>query len=301
MPIVEKLVIYPVKGLTGIELNQSPINSTGLAFDREWVIADASVQPAKFINQKFYSTLATLGTQIQEDQLILIAKQTGEVFPVNNRCNDASRTSVSIWADVVDAYDQGDEVAAWLQDKLKLSAIKPRLFRFAPQCIRKTTAEGNFGGQSNILFADAAPLLVTNQASLDALNQRLIEQQQDSEAGVPASRFRSNVHLSGLTAWQELHGVQMTHQHQYRMRLITPCERCVVIHICQENGVKMNQFEPTRTLLSSPPNTVPDDHKNNATNHATKRAAYFGMYAQLDSLVDGACVKIGDELSVNSF
>ena len=97
-----------------------------------------------------------------------------------------------------------------------------------------------------VSFADAYPLLLTNAASLDALNG-WIAAGDSGEGPVPMTRFRPNLVVASAAAWAEDGWLG----HRLRIgpvtfRVVKPCDRCVVTTTDQETGDKGR--EPLRTL-----------------------------------------------------
>jgi len=89
-----------------------------------------------------------------------------------------------------------------------------------------------------VSFADAFPLLLISQPSLDDLNSRLV-------VPVPMNRFRPNIVVSGCGAYDEdkwkIIRVGGTFFHVKK-----PCSRCVTTTIDQTTGVQGK--EPLATL-----------------------------------------------------
>jgi uncharacterized protein YcbX len=90
------------------------------------------------------------------------------------------------------------------------------------------------------LFSDGFPVLLTNTASLAALNTALPKP-------IDMTRFRPNIVMTGATAWAE---------DQWRririggvvFRVAKPCARCAVTTVDQMTGERPNKSEPLRTL-----------------------------------------------------
>jgi uncharacterized protein YcbX len=90
-----------------------------------------------------------------------------------------------------------------------------------------------------LAFGDAAALLVTNAASLDALNAAL-------DAPVPMDRFRPNIVLSDAPAFAE-DGWLRLRIGDAVLEAVHACGRCEVTTIDQELGAALGD-EPLRTL-----------------------------------------------------
>lgn len=132
---------------------------------------------------------------------------------------------VRIWRDACAGADQGDAAAAWASAVL---GEPVRLVR-SPAAPRRQ-ADPSYAGSrpAPITFVDGFPLLVCNQASLDALNERL-------GATLPMDRFRPNLVLSGLEPFAE-DRIATVRIGAVRVRLVKPCTRCVIPSRDQQTG-----------------------------------------------------------------
>jgi uncharacterized protein YcbX len=104
--------------------------------------------------------------------------------------------------------------------------------------------EERFGPNSATHFADAAPYLVANTASLAALNQAL---QQEGQTPVDERRFRANIWLDGVRAFAE-HNLASLRFAQGQIRLVDHCQRCSVITVDPESGAFCPNAKPFKTL-----------------------------------------------------
>jgi uncharacterized protein YcbX len=148
----------------------------------------------------------------------------------------ASRVSVTVWADTVDAADAGAEAAAWLSEFLGTDC---RLVCFAREAVRpvdRVYAEAS----DQVGFADGFPFLLISQASLDDLNARLAQP-------VPMLRFRPNLVIGGSEPyaeddWRRIRIGDLT------FRVAKPCSRCIIPTI--DPATARRGSEPLRTLMS---------------------------------------------------
>jgi uncharacterized protein YcbX len=143
-----------------------------------------------------------------------------------------AQASVQIWNDTCEAFDQGDEVAAWLTDFLG----KPcRLFRKSDEhprlCDQKYARPDD-----EVSFADAFPLMVINDASLRDLNTRL-------ETAVPMNRFRPSLTIASSLPYEEDRWLSLT-SNDVSMQVVKNCARSVDVD--QKTGQKGK--EPLKTL-----------------------------------------------------
>ena len=145
----------------------------------------------------------------------------------------------SVWADECETVDQGEAISDWLTQALQ-SSSKLRLVRMAPGFVRPQSKPEYLGAQTSTHFADAAPFLVVNEASLESLNREL---EARGHSSVPMDRFRPNIVVRGLAPFAE-HSVKELESQNYSLKLCHPCERCVVTTINQATAEKDPGWQP---------------------------------------------------------
>lgn len=233
------LYVYPVKSMKGIALREAVLTAKGLQHDRGWMV----VRPGgRFVTQREEPRLTLIRTQLEEDGVRLSREGCGSVvLPFERRGGKPVRTRV--WKDDCEAEDEGDEAADWLV--AAIGSEEPlRLVRMAAGFQRPQNPAARFGSGTTVDFADAAPLLVTNEASLDALNRELEAQ---GHAAVPMNRFRPNLVLRGLPAFAE-HGTAILRGDSWEIALVDYCERCMVPTVDQDTAQRDPAREPYMTL-----------------------------------------------------
>ncbi|MBK7521366.1 MAG: MOSC N-terminal beta barrel domain-containing protein [Gammaproteobacteria bacterium] len=244
---IEQMFVYPVKSLRGSAVTRREVRATGLAGDREWMIVRAD---GRFVTQRELPRLATLGAAVEDDMLRIDAAAQAPLH-VALACPGDSSFESAVWDDRCEVVDAGPEATRWLD-----AALDPpwpcRLVRMRRGFTRRLAKETLLGEGSSTFFADAAPLLVVNLASLAALNDKLRE---NGRAPVGIERFRPNIVVRGPAAFAE-HSLTALHTREGSFDVCYPCERCVVITIDQLVGVRDRQSnEPFRTLAGL--NTAP--------------------------------------------
>ena len=122
----------------------------------------------------------------------------------------------------------GEAISGWLTQALQ-SSITLRLVRMKPGFIRPQGQPENLGAETNTHFADAAPFLIVNEASLESLNREL---QVREHSPVPMDRFRANIVVRGLAPFAK-HSLKELESKNYSLKICHPCERCVVTTIDQ--------------------------------------------------------------------
>ncbi len=220
---VASLHVYPVKSCRGVDLEAASFRATGIAHDREWMVVDAR---GRFLTQREFPQLARAATALDAEWLTLSAWGHGSLR-LALRPSPAPRRRVAVWGHETDALDCGDEAAQWFSDLVGLPA---RLVRFAPD--RRRDCDPAFAGDSgaHTLFSDAFPVLVLGEASVADLRERM------GVADLPVDRFRPNVVLAGLPAYDE-DFVRELRAGPLVLRLVKRCTRCNIPGIDQRTGV----------------------------------------------------------------
>ncbi len=231
---ITELWVYPIKGCAGTRLSAVQALPTGLQHDRCMVVVDADTD--NFITQRSYAKMALIRPQILGDTLSL--SLAGAANLTLDMTTDGTRTPVTVWRDTLPAIDMGDAAAAWFSAALNANL---RLMRFDPAQRRAVKREP----AHSYLFADGYPYLVLSQASLNALNERLISK---GEASVPVDRFRANIIIDGVDAHTEDYAAALTHASGAIVTIDRPCVRCAVPNIDQTTGITNPMHEPSLTL-----------------------------------------------------
>lgn len=227
---IESLAFYPIKGCRRIARETVELLSSGIRHDREWLIVDAK---DAFITQRTDPVLATLATALTADALTVDAPGRSTLtVPLTCR---GHRRAVRIWRDTCDANDMGDEAGEWFSS---IVGRPVRLVRFAPDGIRNADPTYARDDHAPVKFADAYPVLVTQTASLAALNAALDEP-------LPMTRFRPNIVLDGLQPFEE-DRIDTLRIGAVLLRLAKPSTRCIVTTTDQVTGER--GVEPLPTL-----------------------------------------------------
>jgi len=238
---VTGLFSYPVKGARGIAHERASVLMTGLANDREWMVVDARSSPAQFITQRECAAMATLRVDVNDDGGLTLATDHGDALSVEAPSRNAL-IKVKVWNHETVALDAGDVAAKWLARKLGLShAI--RLVRFNRDMRRECSRLYAGDSGAHTYFADGYPILVTNTASLADLNRRIGG---GANRALPMNRFRPNLVINGLPAWDEDHVDTLT-MGKVVIKLIKHCVRCEVTTTDQTTGSRPSE-EPLNTL-----------------------------------------------------
>jgi len=225
---ISEIIYYPVKSLGAVSVPEIQLDRFGVQNDRRFMLVD---QDAKFVSQRKHPRLSLVSASLRSDGVVVSSDDLGELlFPYELFVHDIK---VQVWSDFVDAKFIDPQFTAKLSDWL---GVAVRLVYMEDSAVRQVDRDF-FAQDQNVSFADAFPLLLTNTASLDDLNEKL-------DHGVPMSRFRSNIVFEGDRAFQEddwkrvsIAGIDFD--------LVKPCSRCGMTTINEKGDLGK---EPLKTL-----------------------------------------------------
>ena len=225
---VSGIHVYPVKSCGGFAVERSRLDACGLMHDRRFMI----VSPlGAFLTQRELPALARIGTAIIGAELELACDGHTIRFPL--RPLRGKPFDVVVWGDRVRARAMSPKIDAWLAARLGEAV---GLVYIPDEVIRPV--DPRYASGSRTGFADGFPLLLIGQASLDELNERLLEP-------VEMSRFRPNLVITGAAPYAE-DGWRDVTIGAVPLRIVKPCARCAIITTDQRTGAR--SAEPLRTL-----------------------------------------------------
>lgn len=180
---VSELWIYPIKSLGGIRIKEAVASAKGFQHDRRYMLVDESGQ---FLTLRKYPEMALLEPSLQGDHWQIRNRKTNAeplFFPLQPN-EDAPALRVKVWDDFCEALVYPKDINDWFTEQLG----EPCTLVFLPESQFRPVSQSKKPVSGTLSFADGYPYLITTEASLDALNQRL----PDSVTGL---RFRPNIVL----------------------------------------------------------------------------------------------------------
>lgn len=270
---LQELNCYPIKSCRGIALTESVVRPTGLTQDRRFMVVDAT---GNFITQRQVPELALVTTRMQADGLHVEDTRTHQSLHMPWQPKETKTQDVVVWDDKVVAIDCGDVAAQFFAAVLgdKYARMAPRLVCIQEQSPRHVGEKYAQGGHYPFWFADGFPFLVITRASLDDLNQRLVQQGKDA---LPMNRFRPNLVIEGTLPYEEDVHAGIRIGDGVELRFVKPCSRC-----------KITMTDQTTAKLSAEPLQTLGTYRK-----ADKGKILFGQNAVLVS-EPGAIIKVGD-------
>ena len=258
---VTQLLVYPFKSAQGIALPTTGFDAEGLLNDRRLMAVDEN---GGFLTARRCPELLQISCQADSSGWTLAhPKQT-------TNCSVAAGDSSAlitgkVWKDDINAIDGGDAAAKWISEVLGQTA------RVA---LWKPTARHSGKYALDTSFADAAPILIVSEASM---------QQGCDWAGIPydVRRFRPNIVINGVEAFAEeaWKGFQIGDTH---FKILDTCSRCILTTRDPDTGEAHADKQPMKVLM--------EKHKD------ASGQPVMGMNATLNSPMETASISVGDEI-----
>ena len=228
---VSGLSIYPVKSCREVKQTSSHVESFGLKNDRRWMVVDKN---GVMLTQRKISKMCLIQPELTDGGVYLHSAEKHSLHvdkPLSNK-----KITVKVWSDECEAFDAGEQAAKWLSDFLSTDC---RLVYFPKDEFRQVDLTYAEEGDKTA-FSDGFPLLLISQASLNDLNQRLLQP-------ITMNRFRPNIVVDGCEPFAEDSWKKMRIG-ETEFRIVKPCSRCVIPSINIDTAER--EDEPTKTLSS---------------------------------------------------
>lgn len=227
---ISSLHTYPVKGGRRLDHDEARVEPWGLAGDRRWMIIDPD---GVGITQRMAPELTRLqpvprpgGLELNGLRVDEPVDGPKEIIRVFSSKPPLSARVATAATEFVSAFLGRPARLAWLAD----TSVRP--------------IETDALPSDRVSLADGYPLLLANAASLDAVNDWLLE---DGDEPVPMTRFRPNVVIVGARPWAEDDWLgSRLRLGDVNFRVASACRRCVVTTVDQETGETGRQ--PLRAL-----------------------------------------------------
>ncbi len=229
---LQSITVYPIKSSAGIQLSNSWVEECGLSFDRRFVIATPDGQ---FITARTEPKLCLIQTNITATGLQITAPGM-PVLSIEYARLSPNYQDIMVWKSTISSQQGPEHYNLWFTRYLD----KPCQLVFFGDKSQRFVKNKN----SQVGFADAYPLLLISQQSLNHLNQKLTKNNQ-----VVMSQFRPNIVVDGCKSFDE---DQWNHIRigEVEFEVTSPCSRCVFTTINPVTGEKHHQQEPLKTLKS---------------------------------------------------
>ncbi|MBD8618976.1 MOSC domain-containing protein [Sphingomonas sp. CFBP 13728] len=265
MMIVSSLFRYPVKSLGGHALEHADLEARGIAGDRRWMLVDDA---DRFITRRQVPDMARIGVTVEGSHILFHHAELGTCEAAVPD-DSVAGVAATVWRDTVMVRFGNPEADAFLSKALGRPV---RLAYHYDESVRAIHPDWSMPGEQ-VSLADGFPLLVTTEASLVALNDRLAN-------GVTMARFRPNIVIAGAEPWAEDRWRRIRIGTTV-LRIARPCSRCIIVTQQPLTGERLDGNEPLGTLR--------------AMGHANAGGIMFGQNAVPERF---GTIAVGDNVEV---
>lgn len=255
-----------------MSVKEAELDGKGFINDRRFMLVTPAPLPIygeflasdathRFLTQRTCPSLATVTATIKNDQLTLSyqlpRKALSTIIISTKPLANAPLYRASVWDDLVQVRDMGDEVADFLQylvdadpsvpEELKkgvrlvvqdINDDRSTKYKYTPASIRSWN-----GTTPPVGLQDGFPLLIASEASLKELNSRLLKKGKDV---IPMSRFRPNIVVSGCSVPFEEDNWKVIRIEGVLFHIVKGCPRCK--QSCTDQDTGKVSDEPLATM-----------------------------------------------------
>jgi uncharacterized protein YcbX len=312
------------KGLTGDRRFMVVYELPLPVYKKNWGQGDTT---HRFLTQRQCPSLATISATMDDSksERVLVLEQKSSTsgkhpsttiirIPLTNKSHPQlssnQRHLAGIWDDVVAVEDMGDDAAAFLQaiadadDELSASTQggSKKVVRLVTESTTSPlppmgtddrsyvpgyakTWTGGFLGKPTL--TDGFPILIASEASLEALNEKLVEGGKET---IPMSRFRPNIVVKGtlLTPFEEDRW-KVVAIGDTVFAIVKACPRCKQSCTDQTTGTVSPEMEPVETMKS---------FRRSLGNQPSNGDVFFAQNAIPIGKLEGKTIRVGDSVRI---
>ena len=223
----------------------------------------------KFMTQRQFPQMALFETKIENGELIFLHQKTNQTASIPIKKNYGVTLNTKVWSNFCEVQ-KVEGIGEWFSKEF---GFRCHLVFFPTKNIRTKETENGII-QNLTSLSDKSPVLITNEASLAELNSRLKE-------SIPMNRFRGNIKLNGIQAFEE-DNWKTVKIGDAIFKTVEICGRCKLINVNHLTG------EPTQEPLPTL-----------STYRKMDKEIKFGMRMSCE-VEEGTdvVIRLGDELKV---
>ncbi|KAH6659573.1 MOSC domain-containing protein [Truncatella angustata] len=320
---ITELYLYPIKALRPASITRSYINQQGFEHDRRFMLVKVEPDGGlKNVQTIHFPDCTRLFQEIDGDDVVVRYKapevplipatpeqSTALRVPLRPSTVGLQTIDITLMDSTGTAYRMADEYNKWFSACLGYEVVlvylgdgkRPILAHTPPRptmqkqgWLSTITSYVTSGQNSDmqepdveqdwLTFNEAAPLLITSEASLADVSARLPDDQ-----NMDMKRFRPNIVVDGLEKWDEdFWGELVIGQSRHKLALTANCARCLSINIDYDTG-RVANGEAGAVLKKL--------MKDRRVDTGNKWSPIFGRYAFLLDQ-NGADIAVGDNVTV---
>ncbi|WP_421414676.1 MOSC domain-containing protein [Agrobacterium tumefaciens] len=240
---LHSLFIHPLKSGTPQSVETLNVFHDGIELDRRLMVVDENY---RFLTAREMPELFAVRCVLVEGGYVFLAPG---MSPIEIGRTAVEDTTATVWQDMVKARSFGHAIDGWLSNYLKREAHLVSMTKETHRPLRMTPGR-------SYTFADTGPVLLTSQASLGELNERL-------DKPITMQQFRPNIVVQTTIAWEEDHWDRIRIG-EVEFDVGAACDRCAMITIDPATRQRSPTAEPLKTLST---------YRKVENNHV-----YFGLY-----------------------
>lgn len=260
---------FPVKSCRGEGLQRATVEPWGLAGDRRWLVVDDA---GACVTAREHPRMLLITPTLRPDGGLELTSP--DAPPLRVDVPGGALVPVDVWKSELLAAVASPAACAWFS---KVIGESVRLVYLDDPTRRHPNPR--FALPTDyVSFADAYPLLLAAQSSLDMLNEWIAAGKHAHEGPLPMMRFRPSVVVAGSPAWAE-DGWRRMRIGDAVFRVVKGCDRCTMTMTDPDTAARGK--EPIATL---------------ARYRRWDGETWFGMNILPDT--PGAVIHVGDEVEV---
>ncbi|XP_076912513.1 molybdenum cofactor sulfurase-like [Bidens hawaiensis] len=249
---LRSIVIYPIKSCAGFKVNSWPLCSTGLLYDREWLLKSTN---GEVLTQKKVPEMNFIGTNIdiESGMLHVESPRCKEKLLIELKSNlFASVEEISVHAQRYEVTGYDNKIDNWFSNAVGRPCY---LLRSSTKTCTSLNRSQNPSIcrdiKTRLNFVNEAQLLLISEESVSDLNHRLNSKGSVglSPMDVDAMRFRPNLVISGGVPYAEDSWSGLIIGKNHFMSL-GGCNRCQMINLNYQAGEVQKSNEPLATLAA---------------------------------------------------
>ena len=285
---IEKLWLFPMRGIMGIEVPEVKVSKYGIKYDREWTIADKT--KLSCITQSPEVKLTQLRQKIEKNEA---TKEKHLVISIIESHRDQAPAGLSheiripirhIEGEIVDTgkgqgVRQGEEFDEWFSKFLGREVIILRSVNTSKKGLPLDVLKWGTAEDSTRTFVSKAVFHTVNEASTRDLEKRVLDRYPDPEQRaklqVSSMAFRPNIIIDTAVPYEEDLFQEFRIANTFA-RNVGFCARCKAVTSNYETNERNPELEPNPTL-------------NTYRKHAL--GTLFGTYHMVEIIPDEATFK----------
>jgi uncharacterized protein YcbX len=229
-PTLDHIVVYPIKSARGTPLTEAELDTTGPVLDRRWMLVD---KDGRFLSQRRIAALALITPRFGGGALTVAAPGLAPLA-ISAWQGEGEWIPVRLWRDHLTLPAPSSDYDEWFSTALRETC---RLVHLPSSVLRPVEAPFD-RDPWRVSLADAYPLLVLGQGSIDTLNEKLPEP-------IEFDRFRPNFVIGNIQPHEE-DSWKKIRVGDVEIAVVKPCARCSTVLVDQATGER--GLEPLRTL-----------------------------------------------------